>query len=363
MDSKKLNQLLIWLLLLMLIGSMACAGLGYYAASGITLIAVFLVTALTMARSKTLKSYSFTSLILAAATAAMTFPDHLQSIAGYPLKSLIVPLLQFITFGVGATLRFEDFRNVVKTPGAVAVGIVCQFTIMPFVGWTIAKTFHFEPEIAAGIILVASCPSGLASNVMAYLAKANLALSVTLTTFATLLAPLLTPFLMKYLGGQFIPVSFTAMLWSVTKILVFPILAGLIFHHLFRRFSEILNRIMPKLSMIGIAFIIVVITAAGQKHLLEVGGWLILASFLQMTIAFFLGYLSSRLLRFPETDCRTIAIEVGMQNSGLAAGLAALMGKIATVGLAPSIFSPLMNIVFSVIASWWGNKSTSPAAK
>jgi BASS family bile acid:Na+ symporter len=228
---------------------------------------------------------------------------------------------------------------------------------MPLVGFTIASLFHFPKEIAAGIILVGCCPSGLASNVMSFLAKANLALSVSVTAVSTLLAPLLTPLLMRLFAGQFVAVHFWSMVWDITQIVILPILAGLVFHYVLKGKFAWLDRIMPLISMIGIALIIVVITAAGRDSLMEVGLLLILATFLQNIAGYSLGYWAARLLRLPESDCRTISLEVGMQNGGLASGLALTMGKLATVGLAPAVFGPMMNITGSSLATWWHRKS------
>jgi BASS family bile acid:Na+ symporter len=227
---------------------------------------------------------------------------------------------------------------------------------MPLVGFGVARLFNFPPEIAAGIILVGCCPSGLASNVMCYLAKANLALSVSVTTVSTLLAPFVTPLLMRLLAGNMVEINLGAMIWDITKIVILPIIFGLAFHYLVRGKFKWLDAAMPVLSMVGIVLIITVITAAGRDNLLKVGGLLIVATFIHNTMGFFLGYWSGRLLKFPEKDCRTISLEVGMQNAGLASGLALTMGKMATAGLAPAIFGPMMNITGSFVSSWWHSK-------
>ena len=211
-------------------------------------------------------------------------------------------------------------------------------------------------EESSGIILVGCCPSGLASNVMSYLARANLALSVSVTTISTILAPIVTPLLMQLLGGDFVEIKFWAMVWDITKIVIIPVVAGLLFHYLVRGKFNWLDKAMPLLSMGGIALILAVMVAAGRDNLLKVGGLLIVATFIHNVAGFFLGYWSGRLLKFPEKDCRTIALEVGMQNAGLASGLAFAMGKIATVGLAPAIFGPMMNITGSFLSSWWHNR-------
>ncbi len=303
-----------------------------------------------------LKGLSFTVIILAVVSLAMYYPDYFKTIGSFKLSALIVPLLQIIMFGMGTELSIKDFAQVLRMPKGVIVGIVCHYTIMPLIGFAVAHLFNFPGEIAAGIILVGCCPSGLASNVMSYLARANLALSVSVTTISTLLAPFLTPLLMNLLGGNFIEIHFWAMVWDITKIVIIPIAAGLLFHYLVRGKFGWLDKAMPILSMAGIALILMVMVAAGRDNLLKVGGLLIVATFIHNVAGFFLGYWSGRILKFPERDCRTIALEVGMQNAGLASGLALTMGKMATVGLAPAIFGPMMNITGSSVSSWWHNR-------
>jgi BASS family bile acid:Na+ symporter len=227
---------------------------------------------------------------------------------------------------------------------------------MPLLGFTLASVFKFPPEIAAGVILIGCSPCGMASNVISYLAKANLALSITLTTVSTFLAPLLTPLLMKLFAGQFIEIDVMKMMWDITKIVIIPVGAGLLFNKLFRGKAKWLDDAMPLVSMMGIGFIILIITAAGRNSLLEIGILLILSSLIHNTMGYLLGYWSARLFRMNEQDSRTVAIEVGMQNAGLASGIAKEIGKMATVGLAPAIFGPLMNVTGSLLASWWHRK-------
>ncbi|MEM8888029.1 MAG: bile acid:sodium symporter family protein [Bacteroidota bacterium] len=320
---------------------------------GILLVISLLMLAISLRGHSFFKGFSFTVLIFSSVSAAMFYPALFSNWGGFDLKLLIVPLLQIIMFGMGTAMSIKDFIGVVKMPKAVGIGLVCQFTIMPIVGFSLANVFGFEPEIAAGIILIGSTPSGLASNVMSYLAKANLALSVTLTACATLLAPLMTPFLMQSLAGQLVPIEFWGMMWSIIKIVILPIAGGLLFNHFFQGKFPWLDKAMPLLSMGGIAFIITIITAAGRDSLLSIGLLLILASILHNLLGYGLGYWACKLFRMPENDCRTIALEVGMQNGGLASGLALEMGKVATVGLAPAVFGPWMNISGSSLATWW----------
>ena len=306
--------------------------------------------------SKVLSGMSFTLLILGAVSLAMYYPEHFKNVGSFKLSALIIPLLQIIMFGMGTELSLKDFATVVRMPKGIILGVVCHYTIMPLVGLAVVHLFDFPGEIAAGIMLVGCCPSGLASNVMAYLSRGNLALSVSVTTISTLLAPFVTPLLMRLLAGSLIEIKLGAMVWDITKIVILPIIAGLAFHYLVRGKFKWLDKAMPVISMAGIILILVVITAAGRDNLLMVGGLLILAVFIHNVAGFTLGYFSARLLKFSERDARTIALEVGMQNAGLASGLALTMGKMATAGLAPAIFGPVMNINGSFIASWWHNR-------
>jgi BASS family bile acid:Na+ symporter len=367
------------------------------------------------------KGFSYTIMIFSVVTLSMYYPSLFLKWGNFELKATIVPLLQIIMFGMGSQMSFRDFAGVIKMPRGVLLGLACQFTIMPIIGFTIASTFGFPPEVAAGIILVGSSPSGLASNVMSFIAKANLALSVTLTAIATMLAPLITPSLMKLLAGQLVPVDFWDMMLSIINMVILPIVAGLMFHTLaygrerrksnlvqglvyfliiavknlilFRTaeisfeavvvqfgrdlawflllpviaallFSRlkgdkktVLNKITALFSMAGIGAIILVITAAGRDSLLDIGLLLILACLLHNTAGYFLGYWICKLARMDEKSCRTIALEVGMQNGGLASGIALEMGRVATIGLAPAVFGPMMNITGSSLATWWRRKS------
>jgi len=384
------------------------------------LILGFVGLAMVARRTKKFKSFSYSLWILTAVSASMSYPAWFLGVGDFSYKALIVPLLQIIMFGMGSQMSLQDFVGVIKMPKGVIVGVLCQFTIMPIMGFLIATFFHFPPEIAAGIVLVGASPSGLASNVMAFLAKANLALSITLTAVATLLSPLMTPLLMKVFAGEMIEIKFLSMMFAIFNMVILPICAGLIFNLfstvgsssrnkirqmasylsiilvkniigfqasgkgsegigvalifdlllfsvlpilaalLFKLFArgrkDLLEKSLSFISMLGIAIIITVITAAGRDSLLKVGILLMLACFLHNIFGYSLGYFFSRLLRMSERDCRTIALEVGMQNGGLASGLALQMGKIATVGLAPAIFGPMMNITGSSLATWWRGK-------
>jgi BASS family bile acid:Na+ symporter len=325
------------------------AGCGVSAVAGTVLLAVGLTSV------PSLRGYRFTVCIVAAVVAAMVYPQHFLRIGNVNLRDprLILAIVQLVMFGMGTQMSVSDFLGVVKMPKAVIIGIACQFTIMPLVGFTLAKTFGFPPEIGAGIILIGSCSSGLASNVMVYLAGANLALSVSLTALAQLLAPVMTPLWMKLLASEMVEVKFVPMMKDIILMVVLPILAALIYNRLRRDRLKRLHSLMPVLSMAGIIYFTAVTTGAGRDHLLKIGALLFVAAILHNTAGYFLGYWAVRLCGLDKDSCRTIAIEVGLQNGGMASGLAGLMGKLATVGLAPAIFSPWMNVSGSVLANYW----------
>jgi len=321
--------------------------------SGWLLMFFFLNLTLIFRNTKNLQGFSFTSMIFAAVSLAMYYPHHFVQIGGFKLSGLIIPLMQIIMFGMGSELSLKELSEVLKAPKTIAVGVVCHYVIMPLIGFTIAMVFDFPKEIAAGIILVGCCPSGLASNVMSYLARANLALSISVTAVSTLLAPLFTPLLMRLLANKLVPVDFWSMAWDTTKVVLIPILAGVLFHALLKGKVKWMDRIMPLISMIGIGLIIVVITASGRGSLLKVGPLLVVAVLIHNILGYIMGYWSGRLLRLPEKDCRTISLEVGMQNAGLASGLALFMKAVATIGLASAVFGPIMNVTGSSLATWW----------
>lgn len=374
--------------------------------------------ALGLGATKSFRGYQFTAWILAAVTASMVYPGAFLHWGSFDLRNkwLILLVVQMVMFGMGTQMKIEDFKGVARTPRGVLVGIFCHFSVMPLVGFGLTKLFRFEPEIAAGVILIGSCSSGLASNVMAYLARANLVLSVTVTAITTLVAPFMTPLLMKIFAGALVEVKFVAMMMEIVRIVIVPIgaallhdylqwasatgrrrvygvaafaaawllfialggwfwivantgesaclalgtfgffmgavLAGLLYHHLAQRWPSI-DRKMPLGSMFGIVYFTAVTTAAGRNNLLQIGALLFLAAALHNTAGYFFGYWLSRGAGLDRNSARSVAFEVGLQNGGMASGLASAMGKLATVGLASAIFSPWMNISGSVLANFW----------
>lgn len=389
-------------------------------AAGPLFVSFFIALAMAARGWRHLKGLSYTLCIFAAVTAALFRPQHFISIGGFELKTLIMPLLQVIMFGMGSQMSLDDFTRVIRMPKGVIIGVSAHYLIMPMVGFGIANLFNFPLEIKAGIILIGCVPSGLASNVMSYISRANLALAVTIGAVSTLLSPLLTPLLMQRLGGQYIEVKFWAMMLDILNLIILPLLAGFMFNlfsserrcrrstitqlaiyffivlltnvvslrakngdasqffensarclcwfyllpmlggatlrHYLRDNRQLLGIILSIISMSAIAIIITIITATGRDSLLKVGPLLMLTSILHNLAGYLLGYSAAWVFGMAESDRRTVAFEVGMQNAGLASGLALNMGKIATVGLAPAIFGPLMNVTGSALASWWRNR-------
>jgi BASS family bile acid:Na+ symporter len=365
-----------------------------------------------------LKNYQYTAWIIVAVVSAMVYPHAFLKWGPVDLRNkwLILIIVQMVMFGMGIQMSIKDFSGLGSTGKGVLIGLACHFSIMPLMGFLLTRVFHFEPEIAAGIILIGSCSSGLASNVMVYLAKANLVLSVTVTAMATLVAPFLTPLLMRLLAGTLIEVKFVNMMMEIIKIVIVPIgaafvhdylkraspqgkrntpiiaiacvvwlicqplflwdvfsahlsqaglqsasvfnfftgafIVGAAYHLLYLKFGKI-DQYIPYLSMFGIVYFTTVTTAAGRDNLLHVGLLLFLASVIHNGAGYFFGYWLSRLFKLDKNSARTIAFEVGLQNGGMASGLAGTMGKLATVGLAAAVFSPWMNISGSILANYW----------
>jgi len=341
---------------LCLIAALVMVLSGHVGEAGPLFITFFIALAIGFRGFSLLKGFSYTVTIFAAVTTALYYPKSFTELSGFKFATLITPLLQLIIFGMGTSMSFKDFVGVAKMPKGVFIGVSSHFIIMPLLGFTLASLSGFPPEIAAGIILIGCSPNGMASNVISYLAKANLALSITITAVSTMLAPIMTPLLMKLLAGAFIQINVLDMMWDIIKIVIIPITAGLLFNKFLHGKAGWLDKALPLVSMFGIAFIIVIITAAGRESLLTIGPALILLVLIHNLSGYTLGYWCGRLFKMSERDCRTIAIEVGMQNGGLASGLAKAMGKIATVGLAPAVFGPLMNITGSILASYWHRK-------
>jgi len=310
-----------------------------------------------------LRKLAFTAWVLACVVIAFCFPNIFIQWGDFQLKTLIVPLIQLIMFGMGATLLFTDFTRVLKMPKAVLIGISLQFLIMPLLGFSLATAFGFEPSVAAGVILIGSCPGGVASNVMTYLSRGNVALSVTMTACSTLVAPIMTPVLMQLFAGTLVDIVFLDWVINIVKIIIVPISIGLIFNSVLRamnRRGEWIDRCLSLIAMAGICFIIGIIIADSRDKLLTIGLALVAASVLHNAAGYVLGYFGARLAKLDESSCRTVAIEVGLQNGGMATALAINTLKDPLAALAPAIFGPWMNISGSMLASWWAARPPTP---
>lgn len=303
-----------------------------------------------------LRTLAFTAWVLTFVLTAFLFPKVFIRWGDFELGQVIVPLIQLIMFGMGATLTVGDFSRVLKMPRAVLIGIFLQFSIMPIVGFGLAKAFGFEPAVAAGVILIGACPGGVASNLMTFLSKGNVALSVTMTACSTLIAPIMTPLLMSALAGEMVEVVFIAWVIKILKIIIVPIAIGLILNTVLRAMNlrgKWIDRCLSWIAMAGICVIVGIIIGGSRDKLLTIGIALVAASVIHNLTGYLLGYFGARLAKLDETSCRTVAIEVGLQNGGMATALAVDTLKDPLAALGPAIFGPWMNVSGSILASWW----------
>ena len=286
-------------------------------------------------------------LVLLSAVLGLLTPSTFSGIN----PSIINPLLGLVMFGMGMALRIEDFRIVLSRPRDIAIGCLAQFTVMPLLAWTLSRLFALDEALTVGVVLVGCCPGGTASNVITYLAKGDLALSVGMTATSTVLAPFVTPLLVWLLVGQTVDVEVLGMLLSIFWVVILPIVAGLLVKWLWPRFTERATAYLPVVSTLAICTIVLIIIAANASKLLGSGLIIILVVVLHNLCGLSLGYLIGRLLRLPAAKRRAISIEVGMQNSGLASSLAKLHFAAYPMATIPgAIFSVWHNISGAVVA-------------
>ena len=258
-------------------------------------------------------------LVVLVGAAGAVFPASLSWIA--PQVPL---LLGIVMFGMGMTIELKDFRHLVCHPWDVGIGVLAQFTIMPLVAYLLTQAFSLSPDLAVGVILVGTCPGGTASNVITYLAKGDVALSVTMTMATTLLAPFVTPFLTLLLAGEEIAVNAPAMMLSIAEMVLLPVLLGAALNHFFRRRVAYALTVLPLISALLVALLVGVVVSMSAPRLTEVGALVALAVVLHNGFGLVLGYALAGLLGLSAAKRRAIGIEVGMQNSGMAASLALL---------------------------------------
>ncbi len=320
---------------------------------GIAVTLGFVLLAIYARFNRWLQGLGFTFMVLAFAAAAFTFPEFFISWGDFELSRTIGPLVQLILFGMGMTLTFEDFKRILKIPQAVFIGFGLQYTIMPVVGFLCARSFGLEAEIAAGLILIGSCPGGVSSNVMAYLARANVPLSVTMTAFSTMLSPIMTPLAMMLLAGTYVPVDFLSMMWTILNMIILPLVLGLLIHHYLPWLAKKLVKILPFLAMLSICIIIAVTIALSRDDLIRVGLTLFAAAVCHNALGYSLGYNAARIFGLNRRDCRTVAFEVGLQNGGMATGLAFNVLDSFKAAMGSATYGPWAAITGSVLASWW----------
>ena len=274
------------------------------------------------------------------------------------LKVYITWMLGIIMFGMGMTMTVDDFKGVLQSPKAVVIGVVAQFVVMPGLAYLLCQLFQLPPEIAIGVILVGCCPGGTASNVITYMAKGNTALSVACTSVSTILAPVLTPAIFYLLASQWIEINAMSMLGSILQVVLFPIILGLVVRSVLKQKVDAYIQVMPLISVIAIVAIVAAIIGGSKAQILESGLLILGVVALHNGLGYLLGFWASRLFKLPYADSKAIAIEVGMQNSGLGVALAAVHFAASPITAVPSaIFSLWHNISGPALATYWASKA------
>ena len=271
------------------------------------------------------------------------------------LKPAIVPLLTLIMFGMGATLHIDDFKETLKKPQLVGLGVAIQYLVMPLAAFGISKMMGLSTELMVGMVLVGSVSGGTASNVVTFLAGGNVPLSIVMTAVSTLLSVVLTPLLTDFYVGASVPVAIFPMLKSILKIVIFPVAGGILFHMAFEKKVKRIEPVFPFVSVVAIVIIIGIVIGLNHARLTSLALPVALAVMLHNACGLSLGYGLARLCRCDPRTCRTIAIESGMQNSGLACALA-MKHFTAAAALPGAIFSLWHNLSGSFIATVWSNR-------
>lgn len=291
-------------------------------------------------------SKTFAIWVVVFAFIAAQFPETFKQFVPW-----IPYLLGIVMLGMGLTLTFKDFAEVTKNPKSVIIGVIAQFVVMPSVAYGLAKVFNLPPDLAIGVILVGCCPGGTSSNVMTYLARGNTALSVACTTISTLLAPVLTPAIFYLFASQWLEINATAMFISVLQMVLLPIFVGVVIRTIFKQKVEQFSQTMPLISVIAIVLIVTAVVSVSRDRIIESGLLIFAVVALHNGLGYLIGYLASRLFKLSIADSKAVAIEVGMQNSGLGAALAALHFKANPVIAVPSaVFSFWHNISGPILA-------------
>lgn len=261
-------------------------------------------------------------------------------------------LLMIVMFGMGLTLKFEDFKIVFTRPKDVIIGCVAQFTIMPLLAHLLGKVFGLEAGLLAGVILVGTCPGGTSSNVITYLCKGDVAFSVGMTSVNTLLAPVLTPAITYLLLNTTVKVDILSMFLSIIKVVIIPIALGFIINHFFGRYTQKLTKILPGISVTAITLIVASVVSHNAEKILSTGAIVFVVVILHNLLGYVCGYLLAKILKMPLPKAKALSIEIGMQNSGLATSLAGVSFPSLAMATVPgAIFSVWHNISGAILAS------------
>ena len=287
-------------------------------------------------------------IVIAMAVLAFLFPGAI----GFIKTSYINTLLGIVMFGMGLTLKPNDFRIVFSHPKDVVIGAVAQFTIMPLLAYLLTVVFRLSPELTVGVILVGTCPGGTSSNVMTYLSKGDVALSVGMTAVSTVLAPVMTPLLTYLYAGQTVDVNILSMFLSIIQVVIVPIVLGFLINHYFSRFAERAVEVLPLVSTLAIVAIVGAVVSACAAKLMSCGLLIFCIVVLHNVLGYALGYAAAKLMRMDVTKCRAVSIEVGMQNSGLATSLAAVhFAQYPLATIPGAVFSVWHNVSGAILAN------------
>ncbi|MCY7801226.1 bile acid:sodium symporter family protein [Bacillus haynesii] len=294
---------------------------------------------------------TFAIWVILFAVLGFAFPSQFTWIIPY-----ITILLGVIMFGMGLTLSADDFKELLRRPLHVLIGVLIQYTVMPLLAFGLAYGLGLPPEIAVGVILVGCCPGGTASNVMTFFAKGNIALSVAITTVSTLLAPFLTPFLILFFAKEWLPVSPDSLFVSILQAVLLPIIAGLIVQFFFKKQVKKAVQVLPLVSVLGIVAIVSAVVGGNRENIIQSGLLIFAVVVLHNGLGLFFGFILAKCFKMDYASQKAVAIEVGMQNSGLGAALAT--AHFSPLSAVPSaVFSVWHNLSGSWLATYWGKKT------
>lgn len=308
-------------------------------------------------RSAAIIIYAFPTFILLGAIIAFIFPEPF-----IPLTNYINIFLTIIMFTVGLTLTVPDFQMMLKRPLPILIGVVAQFVIMPFLAIVVAKMFNLNPALAIGLLMLGSVPGGTSSNVIAFLARGDVALSVTMTSVSTIVSPIMTPFLMLMLAGTETAVDGGGMAWTLVQTVLLPVIIGLVLRVFLNKWIDKILPILPYLSILGIGGVVFGAVAVNAERLLSVGLIVFVAVIVHNLLGYVVGYLTGRVFKFPEAANRTMAIEIGTQSAGLASGMA---GRFFTpeAALPGAVAAVVHNITGAVYVGLVRNRPLTKASK